>query len=306
MSAARGGGDVTTGFDGTDIDGDPLTYKFTTDPADGTIINNNNGTFSYTPNASGSSTVITVNYTATDSHNVVSKEGVITIEIVSLNTAPVAENLELATDEDSGLAGKLPVTDAEDASENLVYDILTQPTAGKLILLKDGAFLFDPLDDFQDLAAGESATVTFTYQATDPGGLASNIATVEITIAGVNDAPSAEPVEIAAFEDGPAVTGNFLGDDVDSDDDPGTLDYDDRHTARRGHHRQQRTTAASPLPPAPASRTWRWARPVSSPSPTRPPTERARLRIPPPASSPSPERTTRRLPPVSRSRFRKA
>ena len=223
MSAVRGGGDVTTAFDGTDIDGDSLKYQFTTNPAEGTIDNNGDGTFSYTPNATGSSTTITVNYLAINSHDAVSQEGVITIEIVSLNTAPVAENLKLATDEDSGLAGKLPVTDAEDVPENLAYDILTQPTAGKLTLLKDGAFLYDPLDDFQELAAGESATVTFTYQATDPGGLASNIATVEIVIAGVNDAPTAEPVTIAAFEDGPTVTGDFLGDDID--DDPGKLAF---------------------------------------------------------------------------------
>ena len=224
LVAARGNS-ATTEFNGTDVDSDPLTYQFTSDPSEGTIVDNGDGTFTYTPNATGGAATVEISYTATDPHGAVSEEGVITIKIGTSNTAPVAADLKLATDEDSGVGSTLPVTDAENAPENLAYDILTQPAAGKVFLIKDGIFLYEPLDDFQDLASGQSATVTFTYQATDPAGLPSNIATVEIIIAGVNDAPTADPVEIATFEDGPAVSGKFLGDDIDKDDDPDTLDY---------------------------------------------------------------------------------
>jgi VCBS repeat-containing protein len=48
---------------------------------------------------------------------------------------------------------------------------------------------------------------------------------VTVTVSGVNDAPVVADVAASAIEDGPAVTGSFIGDDVDSDDDGGSLTY---------------------------------------------------------------------------------
>ena len=67
--------------------------------------------------------------------------------------------------------------------------------------------------------------MTFTYTATDSQGVVSNTATATITVTGLNDAPVAASVAAAAVEDGPAVIGTFLADDVDGDDDPGNLVY---------------------------------------------------------------------------------
>ena len=89
----------------------------------------------------------------------------------------------------------------------------------------DGTFTFDPGADFQDLAAGETRDVTFEYTATDGNGAVSNIGVVTVTVSGVNDAPVVADVAASAIEDGPAVTGSFIGDDVDSDDDGGSLTY---------------------------------------------------------------------------------
>ena len=89
----------------------------------------------------------------------------------------------------------------------------------------DGTFTFDPGADFQDLAAGETRDVTFEYTATDGNGAVSNTGVVTVTVSGVNDAPVVADVAASAIEDGPAVTGSFVGDDVDSDDDGGSLTY---------------------------------------------------------------------------------
>ena len=46
-----------------------------------------------------------------------------------------------------------------------------------------------------------------------------------VTVNGVNDAPTVADVAIDATEDGPSVTEDFAGDDVDSDDDQSSLTY---------------------------------------------------------------------------------
>ena len=96
--------------------------------------------------------------------------------------------------------------------------ILTQPAEGTVTDNGDGTFSYDPGAGFQALALGETATQTFTYQAQDPQGAASNIATVTILVTGVNDAPVTKDVAAAAIEDGGAVIGSYVATDVDASD----------------------------------------------------------------------------------------
>src|SRR5262249_11324589 len=79
--------------------------------------------------------------------------------------------------------------------------------------------------EFQELAEGETTAVAFTYQVTDSQGAASNIATVTVTVTGVNDVPTAIDKQFATGEDGPPVAGTLAGDDIDSDDSPATLAF---------------------------------------------------------------------------------
>ena len=44
-----------------------------------------------------------------------------------------------------------------------------------------------------------------------------------VTVTGSNDRPVVSQVEETAVEDGPAISGSFVGDDSDSDDDPASL-----------------------------------------------------------------------------------
>ena len=115
---------------------------------------------------------------------------------------------------------------SDDSPTTLAYQIVANLGAGQGTVVNNGngTFTFNPGGDFQDLAAGETRNVSFTYKAND-GTADSNVATVTVVVTGKNDAPVAEAVAIGALQDGPAVIGAFDADDVDSDDDPTSLSY---------------------------------------------------------------------------------
>jgi VCBS repeat-containing protein len=87
----------------------------------------------------------------------------------------------------------------------------------------NGIVTYDPNDQFESLALNETVEDTFTYTLSD--GTSTVEQTVTITITGANDAPTVSDIAIDAVEDGAAVTGNFAGADVDSDDDVNSLTY---------------------------------------------------------------------------------
>jgi VCBS repeat-containing protein len=85
-------------------------------------------------------------------------------------------------------------------------------------------FTFDPNGAFEGLQAGQSQQVQFTYGVKDPSNLEST-SVVTLNVTGVNDVPTAAPFSLSIAEDGGSVTGNFLGDDADADDNPTSLTY---------------------------------------------------------------------------------
>ena len=60
--------------------------------------------------------------------------------------------------------------------------------AGRVIVNADGSLNYDPNGQFTHLGKGETATERFTYKIADQQG-ATDKATVEVTITGVNDTP---------------------------------------------------------------------------------------------------------------------
>jgi VCBS repeat-containing protein len=147
-------------------------------------------------------------------------EGVfrVTIDFPDMNDAPVASPDGFTVDEDGTLIVPAPGvlsndTDAE--GDALAAAVVSTPAHGALALAADGSFTYTPNADF-------NGSDSFTYTATDPGGAESNVATVLITIAPVNDAPVAANDSYATTQDTPLIVAapGVLGNDADAEGGP--------------------------------------------------------------------------------------
>ncbi|WP_394700966.1 Ig-like domain-containing protein [uncultured Cohaesibacter sp.] len=117
------------------------------------------------------------------------------------NEPVTASDGAVSTDENTLLAGSVSASDPD--GDALTYSLVSTPAEGSLTFNADGSYQFDPGSAFDDLAAGESRAVSFTYQADDARG-STDQATITITVTGANDAPVAGAVAATSSEDGPA------------------------------------------------------------------------------------------------------
>jgi len=106
------------------------------------------------------------------------------------NQPPVSTDDAVVTDEDTAVAGSVVdnTTDPDnDPATELTYSVVGAVPQG-LTFDANGTFVFDPAGLFEHLNDGESAEITFQYQAHD-GTDDSDVSTVTITINGVSDVP---------------------------------------------------------------------------------------------------------------------
>ena len=97
---------------------------------------------------------------------------------------------------------------------------MTQPANGTVVITAGGADLtYEPDPNYCNTQAGGSPD-TFTYTLT-PGG---STATVTVTVTCVDDPPIAVDDTATVVEDDPATTIDVLGNDLDIDDGPITID----------------------------------------------------------------------------------
>ena len=199
----------------TDADGDSLTASLVAGPTHGSLTFNADGSFVYTPNA---------DYNGSDSFTYVATDGTlnsnvatVVFTISNVNDPPVALNDVYATNEDSALnvpASGVLVNDSDVDGDPLTAVLVTGPSNGSLTLNADGSFVYTPNANF-------NGADSFTYRAND--GLAdSNVATVQITVNAVNDAPVATDDAYSMNEDAVLVIGptGVLGNDFDIDGNP--------------------------------------------------------------------------------------
>ena len=158
---------------------------------------------------------IVASYTVTDEHGA-TDTATLTIHVTGTNDDPTASAIVApATNEDAGTAAiDLLATAADvDLSDDLdVANVAVSSSDGRSITWsvdnETGAFSFDA-GQFNDLAAGESATVTLAYDVVDGnGGSVAN--TAEITVDGVNDAPTATGGSGSVTEDGTLSAGGTI------------------------------------------------------------------------------------------------
>ncbi|MEQ1826868.1 MAG: Ig-like domain-containing protein, partial [Pirellula sp.] len=123
-----------------------------------------------------------------------------TIVIRPTNDAPVAVNDRYNTDEDSQLTINAPGVLANDRDVDLPADALTVQTfqaisnlGATITVAANGQFTYDSRNaaQLQRLVNGETAQDTFSYTLRDVAGLDSNVATVTVTVSGLNDTPVA-------------------------------------------------------------------------------------------------------------------
>ncbi len=240
---ARAGANVGNPVTATDIDpGDFLNYEISGSSlftihslgqvrvAPGAILNHEA--------LGGDSHIVTV--TATDPSGA-SASASVTIEVADVNEAPVAEDHDVTTSEDTATSPIAVLFNDSDPDEDDILDTLTAllhrgPTNGNVTLNTDKTFTYTPNDDY---AKHDS----FTYRIRDDGNLLSNIATVTVTIDPVNDPPTFPAGPLVRTVGSSAVAGANVGAPVtaaDVDEEP--LEYSlsggsgafeiDRHTGQ--------------------------------------------------------------------------
>ena len=119
------------------------------------------------------------------------------------NSAPVAVDGAVTTDEDTPVNGTLSASDTD--GDDLTYSIQTSPTSGTAVITDaaTGAYTYTP-------AANFNGSDSFTFIASD-ASLDSNAATVTVTVTAVNDTPTADAGTDQTVDEGSAVSlSNFL------------------------------------------------------------------------------------------------
>jgi VCBS repeat-containing protein len=168
----------------TDADGNPLSAALVAGPAHGTLTLNSDGSLRYVPDA---------NYNGTDRFTYLANDGeldsndaTVTLTIAAVNDAPVATGEEYAVNEDNSLViapSGLLANDSDVEVSPLTAVRVTGPAHGTLTLNANGSFVYVPVLNFNGIDS-------FSYRVSD-GALGSNVATVTITVASVNDVPVA-------------------------------------------------------------------------------------------------------------------
>ncbi|MFR0693698.1 VCBS domain-containing protein, partial [Enterobacterales bacterium AE_CKDN230030158-1A_HGKHYDSX7] len=214
---------VTTGgqLNVSDVDG-PETFQAQTNVVGqyGTFNLGTDGAWTYV--AKDAYNELKPGQTLTDTFTVKAADGTsssVTVNILGTNDAPTAYDDSVSVDENGRVNGKVPAAtdpDGRVASYQLVTDV--GQDQGSLNFNSSGTYHFDPGSDFDYLAAGQSATVTFTYQAKDDDGALSDPKTITITVTGSNDAAVITGVSSRSVNetDAPISTGGKLNvSDVD-------------------------------------------------------------------------------------------
>jgi VCBS repeat-containing protein len=189
-----------------------------------------NGVLRFTPalNAFGTAvvTVLATDNGPSTAPNVnVSAPKTLTITIRQINDAPIANNDRYSTTEQAVLNVPAPGVLANDTDADLPGDSLnvasfqsTSDQGARVTVASNGQLTYDPTvsSRLRSLVDGQSINDTFTYRVADAAGLLGNLATVTVTVSGINDAPVANN-DAYAVPFGASELLNVLANDTDID-----------------------------------------------------------------------------------------
>jgi VCBS repeat-containing protein len=196
-----------------DPDGDTITINSVSDPSNGTASTDGTQVF-YTPDPDFADSD-SFTYTISDG-NAGTDTATVNVTVTPVNDVPIANNDYYSTSEEITLNVAAPGVldnDTDVDGDTLSAVEVSSPTDGTLTLNSDGSFSYIPNSNF-------SGSDSFTYQAND-GTIDSNVATVFITVSGVNDPPVAYDDYYSTSEDSilDVIAPGVLGNDTDADGD---------------------------------------------------------------------------------------
>jgi VCBS repeat-containing protein len=236
-------GVVAGRVNGSDPDGDTLSYTGSTTTAKGAVTVGADGTFTYTPTASARHTAAALTATAadkTDTFTVTISDGYggstavpVTVAIAAANAAPVVSASTGAPDAGTGVVtGTVSATDAD--SDPLTYSASATTAKGAVSVAPNGTFTYTPTATARHAAAKLTAapadkTDTFTITVSDGHG-GSVAVPITVTIAPANAAPTAVPT--TGTPD--AVTGVLAGALIGADADGDALSYNGSGATAKG------------------------------------------------------------------------
>lgn len=189
----------------SDVDGDSLAVGSVSPAGNGTV-ELVGSIVTYRPNQ---------NYNGADSFTYEvsdgkggSVQGSVFVTVQAVNDMPSVSAVAVVTREDMPTTGQLSASDPD--NDTLRYYVVGDTTNGKVGIVDPTSpqFIYSPNQDF-------NGTDSFTYKVND-GLVDSSVATVNITITSVNDAPVALADTVSTDED-TAVTIDVLANDSDVD-----------------------------------------------------------------------------------------
>ncbi|MDQ2042392.1 Ig-like domain-containing protein [Pseudoalteromonas sp. 20-92] len=191
---------------------------------------NLDGSLAITPKANING-VHSFTYTVTDSEGLTSLPATVTLSITAINDAPVAVDNTAQLQEEGqfevNVLGNDSDVDIGDSLNASSVTIVTNPANGSVSVLATGAIVYTPQANF----FGDDS---FTYTVEDSNAAVSNIATVTMSVAPVNDKPIAVAQSQSLDEDG-SILLTLVATDIDQD----TLSYRIVNTPSKGTLVQQ-------------------------------------------------------------------
>lgn len=215
--------DADDGLNASSVDLDPSSAgtQTTRATAEGTFSVNATGVVTFTPAASFTGDAVAT-YTVQDNAGATSNAATITVTVANVNAAPVAANEALPTNEDEAATYNVLTNDTDDvALAPATVDL--DPSAGgrqNSVTITSGTYTVDNTGLVTYTPAlNFNGTSSIQYTVEDNEGLVSNVATLTITVADVNDVPTAVADASTTNENTP-VNIPVLANDTDVD---GTL-----------------------------------------------------------------------------------
>ncbi|MEL7463963.1 MAG: Ig-like domain-containing protein [Pseudomonadota bacterium] len=220
--------------------GEAATVSTDSGDFEGSLTINADGSYEFVPGAGlvalpvGATETVTVVYTIDDG-NGGADTATLTITIEGVNEGPVAVDDAATTDEATPVSGNILANDSDPNDDPLTVtevsfgQVGTATSvntdsgnfSGQLLVLATGFYSFVPDAGLAALPVGATETVTVDYTIDDGNG-GTDIATLTITIEGVNEGPVAVD-DAATTDEATAVSGTVLDNDSDPNGDALTV-----------------------------------------------------------------------------------